>query len=92
MKKDNNGIRGNGRLESLLERQKQLDAQLAAEKLKLAKRKQKDDKKLFALVGRSVCQAAEHSADFHLMVNQTLGGEVTDAAARRFLEERGWLA
>jgi hypothetical protein len=40
------------RLEALLDRQKQLDAMLAAEKLRLAKHKQRDDRKLFAVVGR----------------------------------------
>jgi hypothetical protein len=92
MKNGKNEINGNAKLEALLERQKQLDAQLAAEKLRLAKRQQKDDKKLYALVGRTVCETAEQSKDFHLMLNQTLGGAVTDAAARRFLEGRGYIA
>jgi hypothetical protein len=87
-----NAANGNARLEALLERQKQLDALLAAEKLKLAKRKQRDDRKLFALVGEAVCEAAEKSSDFHLMLNQILGGAVTDATARRFLKERGYIA
>ena len=89
----NNGSNGNGdKLSRLLERQKELDAQLATEKIRLLKRKQKDDKKLFALVGRAVCETAEQSKDFHLMLNQTLGGAVTDASARRFLEGRGYIA
>ena len=93
MDKGTNGTNGNGdRLSRLLERQKELDAQLAGEKLRLAKRKQKDDKKLFSLVGRAVCETAEQSKDFHLMLKQTLGGAVTDDAARRFLEARGFIA
>lgn len=94
-KRGGNGVsvtNGNPRLEALLERQKQLDALLAAEKLKLAKRKQKDDRKLFALVGRSVCQAAEQSPDFHLMLRQTLaglGGVLTEGE-QNFLKAHGW--
>jgi|SRR5271165_1308790 len=94
-KRGGNGVsvtNGNPRLEALLERQKQLDALLAAEKLKLAKRKQKDDRKLFAIVGRSVCQAAEQSPDFHLMLRQTLaglGGVLTEGE-QNFLKAHGW--
>lgn len=84
---------GNGdKLNRLLERQKEIEAQLAEEKLRLAKRKKKDDRKLHALVGQAVCEAAERSADFHLMLKQTLGGAVTDEAARRFLEARRYIA
>lgn len=83
---------GNARLEALLERQKQVDAQLAAEKVRLAKRKQKDDRKLFGDVGREVCHAGERAPNFQLMVAQTLGGTVTDEKVRRFLTERRWLS
>ena len=94
-KRGGNGVsatNGNPRLEALLERQKQLDALLTAEKLKLAKRKQKDDRKLFAIVGRSVCQAAEQSPEFHLMLRQTLaglGGVLTEGE-QNFLKAHGW--
>ena len=83
---------GNPRLEALLERQKQLEALLAAEKVKLVKRKQKDDRKLFAIVGRSACYAAEQSPDFHLMLRQTLaglGGVLTEGE-QNFLKAHGW--
>ncbi len=87
-----NASNGNTRLESLLERQKQLDALVATEKLKLAKRKQRNDRKLFILVGEAVCEAAERSPEFLLMLKQTLDGTVTDAVSRRFLEARGYIA
>jgi hypothetical protein len=91
-KNGKNGSNGNAKLEALLERQKEIEARLAAEKLRLAKRKQKDDGKLFRDVGREVCRAGEHAPNFQLMVAQTLGGTLTDEKLRRFLEERGWLA
>jgi hypothetical protein len=91
-KEKNTGNSNDDKLSRLLEKQKQVDAQLAAEKLRLAKRKQKDDRKLFALVGREACEAAEKSPEFRLMIAQTLGGAVTDPAARRFLEGRGYIA
>jgi hypothetical protein len=43
-------------------------------------------------VGREACEAAEKSPEFRLMIAQTLGGAVTDPAARRFLEGRGYIA
>jgi hypothetical protein len=87
-----NVTNGNAKLEALLERQKEIEARLAAEKLRLAKRKQKDDRKLFADVGREVCHAGERVPNFQLMVAQTLGGTVTEEKVRRFLTERGWLS
>jgi hypothetical protein len=60
-KNGKNGSNGNAKLEALLERQKEIEARLAAEKLRLAKRKQKDDGKLFRDVGREVCSAGEHA-------------------------------
>jgi len=84
---------GNGdKLSRLEEKLKTAEARLAAEKMALAKRKQKDNKKLFGLVGQEVCQAAEKSPELRLMIAQILGGAVTDAAKRRFLETRGYIA
>jgi hypothetical protein len=91
-KNGKNESNGNAKLEALLERQKEIEARLAAEKLRLAKRKQKDDRKLFADVGREVCHAGECAPNFQLMVAQTLGGTVTDEKLRRFLTERRWLS
>jgi hypothetical protein len=84
---------GNGdKLSRLEEKLKTAEARLAAEKMALAKRKQKDNKKLFGLVGQEVCQAAEKSPELRLMIAQILGGAATDAATRRFLETRGYIA
>jgi hypothetical protein len=92
MNNGKSGSNGNAKLEALLERQKQLDTQLAAEKLRLAKRKQKNDRKLGGLVGRGVCAAAEQSPDFHLMLRQTLAGlgGVFTESEQRFLKSQGW--
>ena len=84
---------GNGdKLSRLQEKVKAAEARLAAEKMILANRKQRDNKKLFGLVGQEVCEAAQRSPELHLMIAQILGGAVTDAAARRFLEARGYIA
>jgi hypothetical protein len=98
----NNGTNGNGNGDTLSrlqekvkaaeEKKKMAEANLAAERLALAKRKQKDDKKLFGLVGEEVCEAAAKSPELRLMIAQILGGSVTDAAKRRFLDARGYIA
>jgi hypothetical protein len=88
-----NGSNGSGdKLSRLLERQKEVEAKLASEKIRLLKRKQKDDRKMFGWVGRAICEAAEKSPEFRMMIAQTLGGAVTDEAARRFLDARGYIA
>jgi hypothetical protein len=83
---------GNERIAHFEEKLKTAEARLAAEKMALAKRKQKDNKKLFGLVGQEVCEAAEKSPELRLMIGQILGGSVTDAAKRRFLDARGYIA
>lgn len=84
---------GNGDKLSRAEEQfKAAQARLAAAKIDAAKRKQKDDNKLFRLVGEGVCKAAEKSPELRLMIAQILGGSVTDAAKRRFLESRRYIA
>lgn len=83
---------GNGRIAHFEEQFKAAGARLAAAKLAQAKRKQKDDKKLFGLVGEEVCEAAAKSPELRLMIAQILGGSVTDAAKRSFLDARGYIA
>jgi hypothetical protein len=58
-----------------------------------ARRKQRDDAKLFALVGRAVCQVAKQSPDFHATVKQNISTAFTDESdkIRRWLTVRGWL-
>jgi hypothetical protein len=92
MNNGESGSNGNARLDALLERQKQLDAQIADEKLKLGKRKQKDEKKLGGLLGRGARAAAEQSSEFHLMFTQTLAGlgGIYTESEQRFLKSQGW--
>jgi len=88
----NGEMNGNGRIAHFEEQVKAAEARLAAARMAQAKRKQKDNKKLFRLVGEEVCTAADKSPELHLMIAQILGGSVTDAAKRRFLDARRYIA
>jgi hypothetical protein len=83
----------NGRLAHLLDRQKQLDALVATEKIRLAKKRDRVNAKLFMALGQAVSKAAEQSPQFHLMIRQTLDGlGISDPATRRVLTTRGFLS
>ena len=88
----NDGTNGNGRIAHFEEQVKAAEARLAAARMAQAKRKKKDNRKLFGLVGEEVCEAAAKSPELRLMIAQILGGSVTDAAKRRFLEAREFIA
>jgi hypothetical protein len=77
-------------LKQKLENNRVALAQAIAEQ---ARRKQRDDAKLFAHVGRAVCQVAKQSPDFHATVKQNISPVFTDESEkiRRWLTDRGWL-
>jgi hypothetical protein len=86
-----NGNTGGGRIEALKEREREIRARIAAEQVRMARRKQKVNAKLFALVGETLTQYAAQSPDFQLMLKQVLQTAVTDERSREFLKGQGWL-
>lgn len=88
-----NGTNGNGRIEFLRQKLSENRAALAAAVVKEAKSKQRDDAKLFARVGRAVCQVAARSPDFHEEVKDKISPEFAGESEkiRRWLVGRGWL-
>ncbi len=87
---ENNGT-NNGRMGLLKKREAEIRAQIAAEQMRVARRKAKDEAKLFTVVGRALAKFAADSPDFHLMLKQTLQIAVTDERERQFLAACGWL-
>jgi hypothetical protein len=82
--------KSSGRLAHSLDRQKQLHALVATEKIRLAKKRDRANTKHFMALGQSVSKAAEQSPQFHLMIRQTLDGlSISDPAARRVLAKKG---
>lgn len=84
-------MNGNGRMEALREKEKAIRARITAENHEQQKRKARDRAKLAEIIGSALVDQASSSVDLHLMLKQILGGAVTDASARRFLEQRGWV-
>lgn len=87
---DNNESNINGRIEIWMERQRELRQKIEAEKARIARRKAKNDAKLFALVGRELARAAAESPTVQLMLKQALQS-VTDERERQFLVLNGLL-
>ena len=87
----NNSNDVNPKLEALRKREAALKAAIAAENVRQQKRKEKDDARLFAIVGEALVSYGAQSPDFKTMLQQVLATAVTDERARQFLAARGWL-
>jgi hypothetical protein len=80
------------RIDALKEREREIRAQIAAEQMRLARRKEKDNAKLFSIVGEALVQtAAQNPEGLGVMLRQVLSAAVTDDRERQFLAARGWL-
>jgi hypothetical protein len=78
------------RIDFLKQREREIREALAAEQMKLAKRRQRDTERLERILGAAVLRTAELSPEFKLMIAQTALCNVDDKA-RRMLIENGWL-
>ncbi len=82
-----------GRIEFLKQKERDIRAQLAAEQMKLRRREDKENTRLFRIVGAALVNHAAQSPDgFGLMLRQVLDSAVTDVKERRFLADKGWLS
>jgi hypothetical protein len=79
------------RLAVLHEREKELRAQIASEQTRLARRRERDDARLYFIAVRALIENGEKSPEFRLMLSQVLNTSVTDERARRLLAARGWI-
>ena len=86
----NENTNNGSKLDVLLKRAGQLEALIAAEKLKQQKREQRETEKLERLLGGAVRKTGAGSADFRLMIAQTALSGMTDEKERSFLREKGW--
>ena len=77
------------RIELLRERERDLRAQITAEQIRLAKKRQKEDARVYSLVGRMLLEHAANSPDLHLFLKKTLGTLVLDERSRALLASRG---
>lgn len=87
----NGGGNGNNRIDALRRREAALKAAIAAEKVRQQKRKEKDDARVFAVVGEALTRYAEQSPDFRLMLKQVLQSADLRDTDRAFLAGKGWV-
>lgn len=87
----NNSGNSNDRIDALLRREAALKAAIAQEKVRRQKRKEKDDARLFSIVGAALVQNAEQAPDFRLMLKQVLQAAELRDSDRAFLTGKGWL-
>jgi hypothetical protein len=81
----------NAKLDALRKREAALRAAIANEKVRQQKRLEKDDARLFSIVGAALVQNAAHSSDFRLMLKQVLQAAEMRDTDRAFLTSKGWL-
>lgn len=81
----------NEKLEALHRREAALKAAIATEKVRQQKRNEKDDARLFSIVGAALVQNAKLSSDFRLMLKQVLQSAAMRDTDRAFLAGKGWL-
>jgi hypothetical protein len=79
------------RLAILKKRAADLQQAISEEKVRQAKRREKDRARLAAIVGEAVLQEAARVRDFELLLKQTLKKAVNDEKAVKFLVEMQWL-
>ncbi len=82
---------GNAVLDALRKKEAALKAAIATEKVKQQKRQEKDDARLFSIVGAALVQNAAQSPDFRLMLKQVLQSAALRETDRAFLAGKGWL-
>ena len=87
----NCGPNGNGKIQAILDRQAALRAQLAQERVKEQKRREKERDRLCALVGAICVRDGEKSPEYKAMLIRTMqGADMTDSD-RAFLVRMNWL-
>lgn len=85
----NNGSNGKDRIDFLRDKQKQIQAQLAAALEAQRKQETMLNKKICMALGEAVMQTAEQNEGFRTMIAQTIGSVVTDDKTRKLLASKG---
>jgi hypothetical protein len=85
---------GNGKisaLETLREKQKRLQARIAALETKNKVQARKEDTRLKVLVGAAFLADCEHHEETRAGIKAVIERAITAARDREFLKEKGWL-
>lgn len=87
----NGGGNPNSKIDALRKREAALKEAIAAEKVRQQKRKEREDARVFAVLGETLTRYAEQSPDFRLMLKQVLQSADLRDTDRVFLAGKGWL-
>ena len=78
------------RLAALRKREATLKAAIAAEQVRQQRRKDKENARLFSVLGEALAHYATKSPDFKLMLKQVLQSAELRDTDRAFLAGKGW--
>lgn len=83
---------GSNKLEALRKKEAELKAAIAAEQVKQQKRNQRENARLFSIVGQALVEnAAKNPEGLGLMVKQVLRAAELRESDRAFLSGKGWI-
>jgi hypothetical protein len=88
---DTNGTNGNSKLDALLKREESLKSAIAAEKVRQQKRREKENARLYAIVGEICVRDGEESPEYKAMLIRVMQAAEIPSADRSFLVRKGWL-
>jgi hypothetical protein len=81
----------NNRLQALRKKEAALKTAIAEEKVRQLRKKQRDEARVFSVVGEALTKHAAQSPDFQLMLKQVLQAAELRETDRAFLSGKGWL-
>jgi hypothetical protein len=82
----------NNRLQALRKKEAALKTAIAEEKVRQLRKKQRDDARLFSIVGQALVENAEKNPDgLGVMVKQVMQAAELRETDRAFLAGKGWL-
>jgi hypothetical protein len=88
--KANGKSAGEARIEALKQRERDIQAALAVERVNLAKREKRETDKEQSIIGAAVLKAITLSPEFKASVERAALIHITDEKQRCFLASRGW--
>jgi len=87
----NSGEIDSERIQFLRKRELAIKATLAAERVKLQQRREKERARLEAIIGKVLLDHAARTSDSDLMLRQILKTADIEERSQKFLTEMGWL-
>jgi hypothetical protein len=89
---NSSGCGSDNRIQALRKKEAALKATIALELVRQQKRKEKDDARLFSIIGQALVQNAAKHPDFELMLKSVLQTATSlGDSEKKLLRTKGWL-